>query len=110
MNPPRRTERQREPQETRTANMLEGIKIGLGSWAWGDRVVWQFGRGYGESDVRAHSRVPWRRASAWSILPRFTDLDARTLSSGNSPPPWIPALIANKFSSHGHGGSPESRF
>jgi aryl-alcohol dehydrogenase-like predicted oxidoreductase len=26
--------------------------LGLGAWAWGDRVVWQYGRGYGAEDVR----------------------------------------------------------
>jgi aryl-alcohol dehydrogenase-like predicted oxidoreductase len=31
---------------------LDGIQLGLGAWAWGDRVVWQFGRGYGPTDVR----------------------------------------------------------
>jgi aryl-alcohol dehydrogenase-like predicted oxidoreductase len=25
--------------------------MGLGAWQWGDRVVWQYGHGYGENDV-----------------------------------------------------------
>ena len=25
--------------------------LGVGTWAWGDRLVWGFGRGYGEEDV-----------------------------------------------------------
>lgn len=33
--------------------MLANVQLGLGTWAWGDRVVWQFGRGYGETDIRA---------------------------------------------------------
>jgi aryl-alcohol dehydrogenase-like predicted oxidoreductase len=33
-------------------NPLETIQLGLGAWAWGDRVVWQFGRGYGTPDIR----------------------------------------------------------
>jgi aryl-alcohol dehydrogenase-like predicted oxidoreductase len=27
--------------------------MGLGAWAWGDRVFWGFNRGYGEKDVQA---------------------------------------------------------
>ncbi len=27
--------------------------MGLGTWAWGDKLVWGFGRGYGEVDVEA---------------------------------------------------------
>jgi aryl-alcohol dehydrogenase-like predicted oxidoreductase len=26
--------------------------MGLGAWQWGDRVVWQYGQGYGAEDVR----------------------------------------------------------
>ena len=26
--------------------------MGLGAWAWGDRVVWQYGRGYGDEQIR----------------------------------------------------------
>lgn len=33
-------------------DILDGIQLGLGAWAWGDRFVWQFGRGFGASDVR----------------------------------------------------------
>ncbi|HEY5982877.1 MAG TPA: aldo/keto reductase [Anaerolineales bacterium] len=31
---------------------LQDIQLGLGAWAWGDRVVWEFGRGYGTAEVR----------------------------------------------------------
>jgi aryl-alcohol dehydrogenase-like predicted oxidoreductase len=32
-------------------NPLSGLDMGLGAWSWGDRVVWQYGRGYGEDDA-----------------------------------------------------------
>jgi aryl-alcohol dehydrogenase-like predicted oxidoreductase len=32
---------------------LHAIEIGLGAWQWGDRIMWGFGRGYGDADVRA---------------------------------------------------------
>jgi aryl-alcohol dehydrogenase-like predicted oxidoreductase len=32
--------------------VLDDITFGVGAWAWGDRLVWGFGRGYAEEDVR----------------------------------------------------------
>jgi aryl-alcohol dehydrogenase-like predicted oxidoreductase len=29
------------------------IEMGTGTWAWGDRLVWGFGKGYSDDDVRA---------------------------------------------------------
>lgn len=31
---------------------LHAIEMGLGAWQWGDRIVWQFGHGYGDVEVR----------------------------------------------------------
>jgi len=31
---------------------LHAIEMGLGAWQWGDRVVWQYGHGYGVEEVR----------------------------------------------------------
>lgn len=31
---------------------LHAIEMGLGAWQWGDRLVWQYGYGYGDEDVR----------------------------------------------------------
>ena len=31
---------------------LHVIEMGLGAWQWGDRVVWQYGHGYGDEEVR----------------------------------------------------------
>ena len=36
---------------------IEVSPMGLGTWAWGDRLVWGFGRGYGEPEVRAAYRA-----------------------------------------------------
>ncbi len=30
---------------------LHAIEMGLGAWSWGDRVVWQYGRGYTDKDI-----------------------------------------------------------
>ncbi len=31
---------------------LHAIELGLGAWQWGDRVMWQYGRGYNDEDLR----------------------------------------------------------
>ncbi len=31
---------------------LHAIQLGLGAWAWGDRVIWQYGRSYADREVR----------------------------------------------------------
>lgn len=33
-------------------HIFNGIEIGVGTWAWGDRLVWGFGNGYSEKEVR----------------------------------------------------------
>jgi aryl-alcohol dehydrogenase-like predicted oxidoreductase len=30
---------------------LHAIEMGLGAWQWGDRVVWQYGHGYGDDEI-----------------------------------------------------------
>jgi aryl-alcohol dehydrogenase-like predicted oxidoreductase len=42
------------PDETR---FLHAIEMGVGAWAWGDKVIWNYGRGYTEEDVRAAFEV-----------------------------------------------------
>lgn len=36
---------------------LEVSSLGIGTWAWGDRLFWGFGRGYDTSNVRAAFRA-----------------------------------------------------
>jgi aryl-alcohol dehydrogenase-like predicted oxidoreductase len=36
---------------------LHAIEMGLGAWQWGDRVVWQYGHGYGADQVREAFQV-----------------------------------------------------
>jgi aryl-alcohol dehydrogenase-like predicted oxidoreductase len=31
---------------------LHAVQMGLGAWSWGDRIVWQYGRGYTDEDIR----------------------------------------------------------
>jgi aryl-alcohol dehydrogenase-like predicted oxidoreductase len=34
-------------------SFINSIELGVGCWQWGDRVLWGYGRGYGDGDVRA---------------------------------------------------------
>lgn len=36
---------------------LHAIELGLGAWQWGDRVVWQYGHGYTETEVQQAFQV-----------------------------------------------------
>ena len=36
---------------------LHAIEMGLGAWQWGDRVIWQYGHGYGEEQVHEAFQV-----------------------------------------------------
>lgn len=32
---------------------LQAVEMGVGAWAWGDKMVWQYGGNYSDEDVRA---------------------------------------------------------
>src|SRR5258708_39149891 len=36
-----------------TQSVFDGVQMGVGTWQWGDTFVWQYGRGYAASEVRA---------------------------------------------------------
>jgi aryl-alcohol dehydrogenase-like predicted oxidoreductase len=36
---------------------LHDAEIGLGAWAWGDRIVWNYGKGYSDADIEEGFRV-----------------------------------------------------
>lgn len=40
-----------------SVRFLHEVEIGLGAWAWGDRLVWGYGKGYAEADVEEGFRV-----------------------------------------------------
>lgn len=39
---------------------LHAIEMGLGAWQWGDRIIWQYGHGYGVEEVRQAFQVSIR--------------------------------------------------
>jgi aryl-alcohol dehydrogenase-like predicted oxidoreductase len=40
-----------------STNLLNNIEIGLGAWAWGDRIVWNYGKGYTDADIEAGFKI-----------------------------------------------------
>jgi aryl-alcohol dehydrogenase-like predicted oxidoreductase len=38
---------------TRDPSWLDSIELGVGAWAWGDTLVWGYGRDHNDGDVRA---------------------------------------------------------
>ncbi len=35
-----------------TAQVFADVEIGIGTWAWGDRIFWGYGSGYDDQDLR----------------------------------------------------------
>ncbi len=40
-----------------STQFLHQVEMGLGAWAWGDRMVWNYGRGYTDDDIEAGFKV-----------------------------------------------------
>jgi aryl-alcohol dehydrogenase-like predicted oxidoreductase len=36
---------------------LHDTEIGLGAWSWGDRMVWNYGKGYSDADIEAGFKI-----------------------------------------------------
>src|SRR5688500_11355214 len=45
------------PELPESVQFLHKIEIGLGAWSWGDRMVWDYGRGYTDDDIEAGFKV-----------------------------------------------------
>ena len=77
---------------------LHAVEMGLGAWQWGDRLVWQFGNGYGDEEVRKAFQVSMQEGI------RFVDT-AEVYGSGRSErllgrfikETDQPVLVATKF-------------
>lgn len=37
---------------TKYDRIFEGIRLGIGTWAWGDKLYWGFGKGYNEENLK----------------------------------------------------------
>ncbi|HTP00014.1 MAG TPA: aldo/keto reductase [Anaerolineales bacterium] len=77
---------------------LHAIQMGLGAWAWGDRVMWQYGQTHNEADCRA--------AFQHSISEGITFIDTAEVYGGGRSERLLgqflheteqPVLVATKF-------------
>lgn len=74
------------------------VKIGVGTWAWGDRLVWDYGRDYKKEDLSA----AFRRCINDGVLffstsPSFSEGDSeRILGEFNAQTPFD-LLLATKY-------------
>ncbi len=83
------------PESTK---FLHEIEIGLGAWSWGDRLVWNYGRGYSDADIEEGFRISLENGV------RFVDT-AEVYGSGRSErllgrflkQTEVPVLVATKF-------------
>ncbi len=44
-------------QASSETSFLQNVEMGLGAWAWGDRVFWNYGRGYTDTDIEEAYRA-----------------------------------------------------
>ncbi|MGB8213591.1 MAG: aldo/keto reductase [Anaerolineales bacterium] len=44
-------------QSAEQTNFLNNAEMGLGAWAWGDRIFWNYGHGYSDDDIAAAFRT-----------------------------------------------------
>jgi aryl-alcohol dehydrogenase-like predicted oxidoreductase len=49
----RRRSTKLDEMATSRHSVFEGVQLGIGTWAWGDRLFWGYGQNYHESDIRA---------------------------------------------------------
>jgi aryl-alcohol dehydrogenase-like predicted oxidoreductase len=40
-----------------SSKFLHEVEIGLGAWAWGDRIVWNYGKSYSDTDIEAGFKI-----------------------------------------------------
>ena len=58
-------------------NFLDTREMGLGAWAWGDRIFWNYGRGYTDEDIaEAANATPGNSAAffpSYSLMEEIKD-------------------------------------
>jgi aryl-alcohol dehydrogenase-like predicted oxidoreductase len=40
-----------DEQKSSQSSVLDGVELGIGTWAWGDRLVWGYGNQYSANDI-----------------------------------------------------------
>jgi aryl-alcohol dehydrogenase-like predicted oxidoreductase len=86
------------PKQMEMENLLQNTEMGLGAWAWGDRIFWNYGRGYTDNDIAAAFQISLTNGV------NFVDT-AEVYGSGRSEillgqflkNTTLPVLVATKF-------------
>ena len=74
------------------------LSFGVGTWAWGDRLVWDYGRDYGEQDLReAFLRFLNDGVYFFSTSPSFAEGEAEKLLGKFSAETTVPLFISTKY-------------
>jgi aryl-alcohol dehydrogenase-like predicted oxidoreductase len=72
--------------------------LGVGAWAWGDRMVWGFGRGYQEEDVRAAFETSLAAGINWfDTAEAYGQGRSERLLGSFLPSTSTPVVVATKF-------------
>jgi aryl-alcohol dehydrogenase-like predicted oxidoreductase len=77
--------------------------LGLGTWQWGDRMMWQYGKGYTDSDLREafqvslQSRINFFDTAEVYGKGRSEELLGACLKEAGQSPPMGPLVVATKF-------------
>jgi aryl-alcohol dehydrogenase-like predicted oxidoreductase len=73
-------------------------QIGLGAWAWGDRLYWSFGRGYDVADVRSAFELSLEAGINWvDTAESYGSGQSERLVGKFVADSYLPVVIATKF-------------
>lgn len=75
-----------------------GIRIGAGTWAWGDRLLWDYGKNYGKDDLSAvFRRYISDGISFFTTSPSFAEGSSERILGEFASQTTVPMTIATKF-------------
>lgn len=78
--------------------MLPPLKIGLGTWAWGNRLVWNYGSAFDENDLfEVYSRMLESPLPFFSTSEGFSEGESERMLGRFSVRAPKPAFISSKF-------------
>lgn len=87
-----------DPRETGGKMLSRELTFGVGTWAWGDRLVWDYGQEYGEQDLReAFLRFLNDGVYFFSTSPSFAEGNAEKLLGKFSAETTVPVFISTKY-------------
>lgn len=72
-------------------------RIGVGAWAWGDRLYWGYGRTYGEDDLRAAFAAAHAAGVNWFDTAEIYGFGRSEELLGRFLPGGAPTVVASKF-------------